>query len=317
MQKTFTLPTGDQIPAIGLGTWLASPGEVGQAVREAIRAGYRHIDCAALYENEPEVGQAIADAIAAGDVRREELWVTSKLWNSSHLAEDVLPALLQTLNDLQLDYLDLYLIHWPIAWQPGLKYPERPDQYLAPEEAPLTDTWEVLQAVAEDGLCRNIGVSNFSLGKIDQLIEAGYSTPAMNQVELHPLLAQNALLEGCRERGIVLTAYAPLGSAGGTSARAQLDAPAPLRDPVVHSIAARLGATPAQVLLAWGMQRGTCVIPKSVHPDRLRENLAATELELDRYDMEALATLDRGERIFKGDFFCPPGGPYTVEWLWS
>ena len=125
------------------------------------------------------------------------------------------------------------------------------------------------------------------------------------------------LLAGCRERGIVLTGYGPLGSAGGSSLREDIDAPAPLNDPVVNSIAMRMGASPAQVLLAWGVQRGTCVIPKSVNPDRLRENLAACDLELDAYDMEALAELDQGARVFKGDFFCPPGSPYTVEWLWS
>lgn len=315
--KHLELASGDTIPALGLGTWQAGPGEAGRAVRDAIRAGYRHIDCAAAYDNEGEVGQAIAEAIAAGEVRREELWVTSKLWNANHLAEDVLPALVRTLSDLQLDYLDLYLVHWPIAWQPGLKYPERPDQYLPPDEAPITDTWEVLQGCVEDGLCRNIGVSNFSLAKIDALVEAGLDAPAVNQVELHPLLAQNALLAGCRERGIVLTGYAPLGSATRPSAGKQPNAPAPLHDPVVKSIAFRHGATPAQVLLAWGMQRGTCVIPKSVNPQRIVENFAACEMTLDEYDMAALAALDRGERIFKGDFFCPPGGPYTVEWLWS
>ena len=317
MHRKFQLSSGDEIPALGLGTWLAKPGEAGNAIREAIRAGYRHIDCAAAYDNEAEIGQAIANAIAEGDVRREDLWITSKLWNANHLAEDVLPALLRTLNDLQLDCLDLYLVHWPIAWRPGLKYPERPDQYLSAEEAPITDTWEVLQAARADGLCRNIGVSNFSLGKIDQLVEAGYQTPAVNQVELHPLLAQTELLDGCRERGIVLTGYAPLGSATRPSAGEQTSAPAPLDDPIVKSIAFRHGATPAQVLLAWGMQRGTCVIPKSVNPERIRENLAACELALDEYDMAALTELDRGERIFKGDFFCPPGGPYTVEWLWA
>lgn len=317
MANTFTLGDGSTLPALGLGTWKSEPGEVGGAVREAIGAGYRHIDCAAIYQNEAEVGEAFAAVLDSGEVDREDLWVTSKLWNSSHLPEDVLPALERTLSDLRLDYLDLYLVHWPVAFRPGVGFPRDPGQYLPPGEAPILETWSAMEALIDGGLVRHIGVSNFSASKCREIAANARIAPAVNQVELHPVLAQNDLLDACTDLGIHLTAYSPLGSTDRPDAMKRPDEPRPLDEPVIRDIAKAHGATPAQVLIAWAMARGTSVIPKSVNPARIRENFLSLELELSAADMAAIGGLDRGERIVDGSFFCPPGSPYTVEWLWA
>lgn len=315
--KYYSLNSGDIIPALGLGTWKSEPGEVGGAVREALRAGYRHIDCAAIYQNEAEVGQAIDAAVTAGEVRRDELWITSKLWNSAHRAHDVLPALQQTLDDLQLDYLDLYLVHWPVSFKPGVVFARSADEFLPPDEPPLSETWSALEATVDAGLCRNIGLSNFSAGKCREILDSARIPPAVNQVELHPILAQTELLDACAAQGIHLTAYSPLGSPDRPDALKRPGEPQPLADPVVQAVAERNGATPAQVLIAWAMQRGTSVIPKSVNPERIRQNFEATKIELGPEDMAAIGALDRAERIVRGEFLCPSGSPYSVEWLWA
>lgn len=315
--QTFELNNGHAMPALGLGTWNSDPQAVGGAVREALRVGYRHIDCAAIYQNEPEVGQAIAEAIGSGELRREDLWVTSKLWNDSHLPGDVLPALRRTLSDLRLEYLDLYLVHWPVAFRHGVVFPKDPGEYLAPEAAPLGETWSAMEEAVDAGLARCIGVSNFSAGKCRAIREGARIAPAVNQVELHPVLAQPGLLASCAEDGIHLTAYSPLGSPGRPDALKRPGEPQPLADPVIQAIADEHRATPAQVLIAWAMARGTSVIPKSVDPGRIRENWAAARLDLTAGNLAAIGALDRAERVVEGEFFCPPGSPYTVEWLWS
>ena len=317
MSRTFRLSNGDEIPALGLGTWKSEPGEVGAALREAIGAGYRHIDCAAIYMNEREVGQAIAEAIAEGDVRREDLWITSKLWNCNHLAADVRPGLEQTLADLGLDYLDLYLIHWPVAFKPGVTFPRQPVEYLSPDEAPIAQTWAELENAVDDGLCRNIGLSNFSAAKCRAIVDGARIAPTVNQVELHPILAQPDLLASCADMGIHLTAHSPLGSGDRPDVMKRSDEPQPMEHRVVHAIADRNQASPAQVLIAWAIQRGTSVIPKSVNPEHIRQNIDASDMTLSDIDMAEMNALDRAERIVLADFFCPPGSPYTVEWMWA
>ncbi|MDT8320600.1 MAG: aldo/keto reductase [Xanthomonadales bacterium] len=320
--KSYELQSGDHMPALGLGTWQAEPGEVGRAVREAIRIGYRHFDCAPAYRNEAEIGAALNAAIGDGEVSREELWITSKLWNSDHLRDDVKPALEKTLADLQTHYLDLYLVHWPIAFKPGIDFPTGPEDYLSLEEAPLAATWAGMEEVLEAGLCRNIGVSNFTESKINRLLEAGQQMPAVNQIELHPLFQQKDLLQWCGNHGIVLTAYSPLGSGGRPEEMRNPDEPRPLEHPVIRKIASKHDFGPAQVLISWAIQRGTSVIPKAVRDEHLRANFEAAGLELDDEDMAAINALDNEEpgsqeRIVTGDFFCPPGSPYTTAWLWA
>ena len=305
------------MPPLGLGTWKAEPGVVGDAVREAIRIGYRHFDCSPIYGNEPEIGAALAAAIDAGDVTRDELWITSKLWNSEHGRKRVKPALEKTLDDLRLDYVDLYLIHWPVPHQPGVAFPDSGDAYQTYDECPLEDTWAGMADVREAGLARSIGVSNFSAEKMAGLIAAGGPKPAVDQVEAHPLLAQPKLKAWCDEHRVLITAYAPLGSAGRDASMKAEDEPVLLENPIVNDIALQHELTPGQVLIAWALTRGTAVIPKSSDPGRLRENFAAGDVTLPAEDMRRLEALDRHYRYFSGDFWCPPGSPHTPERLWD
>jgi alcohol dehydrogenase (NADP+) len=308
---------GDKMPILGLGTWKSKPGEVYDAVREAIRIGYRHIDCAAIYMNEEEIGRAFADAFAAGDVKREQLWVTSKLWNNAHAEDAVLPALRKTLADLQLDYLDLYLVHWPIAFRPDVMGPKSAEDLIALSELPLIGTWRGMEAAHAEGLTRNIGVSNFSVKKLRALLEEAKVRPEMNQIELHPLLQQSEMLGFCKAEGIHLTAYSPLGSFDRSAALKGSDEPNLFEHPVILEVASSLGCTPAQVLIKWAIQRGTVVIPKSVNPLRLRENFESLQVTISDNDMHRIATLDRHYRFIDGSFWEFPGSSYTVANLWD
>ena len=314
---SFSLPGGDHIPALGLGTWKAAPGAVYGAVKEALAIGYRHIDCAPAYQNEPEVGKAIAETIASGLVSRQDLWLTSKLWNNTHAPAQVRPALEQTLTDLRIDALDLYLIHWPVAFKPGVFFPRKGEDYIALQDLPIIETWKALEDCVAKGLVRHIGVCNFSVAKLDALCRQAAIRPAMNQIELHPYLQQSQTLEFCRENGILVTAYSPLGSGDRPAGMKKSGAPTLLDNPVVQRVAAKHEATPAQVLLAWGLNRQTVVIPKSVNPERLRQNFAAAHLLLDAQDMADIATLDRGYRFVDGSFFTGPGSPYTLNTIWD
>ena len=305
------LQGGTPMPALGLGTWKAAPGEVGQAVRTALELGYQHIDCAAIYGNEAEIGAALAGTLASGVVRREQLWITSKLWNDCHAPEQVRPALERTLADLQLDHLDLYLIHWPVAHRHGVLMPSQASDQIPLAQLPLEQTWSAMEALVDAGLVRQIGVSNCSAAKLAALLPHCRIQPAMNQIERHPWLQQRDLLAFCQQHGIAVTAYSPLGSpvAGG---------PAPLlSDPTILAIAAAHGASAAQVLLAWGIACSTAVIPKSVQRERLAANLAAAQLQLTAAEIEHINGLDRHHRFVDGSFWELPGGPYSRANLWD
>ncbi len=315
--KRFGLVGGGSIPALGLGTWLSPAGEVGPVIREAIRQGYRHIDCARAYGNEAEIGKALEAAFAAGDVRREDLFVTSKLWNDAHEPDRVRPALERTLKDLRLDHLDLYLIHWPVALKPKTGAPKSADDFFDPTTLPVLATWRALEACAREGLVRHLGVSNFGPRRVEELVASAEVPVAVNQVERHPLLAQRDLLARCAAHDVHVTAYAPLGSRGRPASMANPEEPNLFQHPVIARIAEGRHATPAQVLLAWGIARGTSVIPKTTHPDRLRENLAAADLALPPEDLGALDALDRGHRFVDGTFWCQPFSPWTLTDLWA
>jgi alcohol dehydrogenase (NADP+) len=315
--KTLNFANGDQMPIVGLGTWKSAPGEVYAAVREAIRIGYRHIDCALVYGNEAEIGRALRDAIGEGQVKRNELWITSKLWNNAHGRENVAGALRKSLQDLALPYLDLYLIHWPIPLKSGVIFPSSGADFLPLAEAPIQSTWEGMEAAVNAGLTRHIGVSNFSAKKLRDIIDHCKIKPEVDQVELHPLLQQPELVKFCASQGIHVTAWAPLGSADRPASVKAPNAPVLLENPVIKSIAQGHGCTPAQVLIAWHVNRGISAIPKSVTPSRLRENLAAAQIVLNQADMGRIAALDQNYRLINGSSWAMVGSPWSLQTIWD
>lgn len=301
---------------MGLGTWKSEPEAVYRAVRWALEEGYRHIDCAAIYQNEEEVGRALRDAFQIGDVKREDVWITSKLWNDSHAPEHVRPAIETSLRKLQLDHLDLYLIHWPVALRHGVALPRGPEDFLPLSEVPLESTWEAMSTLSEQGLTREVGVSNFNKPMIERLIAATGRIPAVNQIELHPYLQQNALVAACKELGVAVTAYSPLGSPDSAAMMGRRDDVLLTRHPTIVEIAQSHQATPGQVLIAWALARGTSVIPKSVHKARIQENWAARLLTLTPAAMTAIAALDRNQRMVDGSFWFV-GETYSPQTLWG
>jgi diketogulonate reductase-like aldo/keto reductase len=263
---TVTLNNGVTIPQVGLGVWQAREGaEVERAVRAALEAGYRLIDTAAVYGNEAGVGRAIK----ASGIPREQLFITTKLWNAHHAYADALRAFERSLRTLDCGYVDLYLIHWPL-----------------PMEDRFTEAWKALEELYRGGQVRAIGVSNFTPRHLDRLLEAAQVVPAVNQIELHPMLQQRATRDYCAQRGVKVESYSPLMQGGEV-----------LDHPVVVELAERHGRTPAQIVLRWHVQSGLIVIPKSVTPARIHENIALFDFALGEADMAAIAALDSGRRL--------------------
>ncbi|WP_394993959.1 aldo/keto reductase [Emticicia sp.] len=315
--KYLKFNNNDKMPALGLGTWKSTKGEVYIAVRKAIEIGYRHFDCAFIYGNEHEIGQAIADAIKQDGIKREDLWITSKLWNNRHKKENVQAAIELTLHDLQVEYLDLYLIHWPVAHKYDVSYPQNGTDLVSLNEIPLTETWQGMIDLKTRGLTKHIGVSNFSIKKITQISEDTGVLPEVLQLEAHPFLQQKQILDFANERGIFLTAFCPLGSADRPASRISEGEPKLFENQTIINIATETGFFPAQIMLAWAVNRGTSVIPKSVNSQRLKQNLLAADIELSCDNIEKLDALDQHYRYIKGDFWCLDGSDYTLANLWD
>jgi alcohol dehydrogenase (NADP+) len=307
----------ESIPAIGLGTWKIARDEVGPTIAAAIDVGYRHFDCASIYNNEKEIGAALAAAVESGAVKREEMWVSSKLWSNAHAAKHVRPALERTLKNLQLNHLDLYLIHWPVSFRADITFPKSPDQFIAPGDLPIIETWKAMEKMVKKGLCRHIGVCNFSIAKLSDLHKQATIKPYTNQIELHPYLQQPEMVRYCKENSIQLTAYSPLGSGKVPETRMEKDIPSLLTHPKIKNVATKYNATPAQILIAWGLKRKTIVIPKSIHPKRLLENYNAQNITIDNSDMDDLHQLDLKYRFLDGTYFTQSGSPYTHATLWD
>ena len=282
-----------QMPALGFGTLIPDPAVTISATRGALEAGFRHFDGAERYKNEREVGDALQAGLAAQGLTREDIFVTTKLWNTNHRPERVEPAFNASLERLKLNYLDLYLIHTPFAFQPGDDQDPRDQNgnILYDTGVTLLDTWRAMEALVDHSRCRAIGLSDIGLNELVPLYDSARIKPAVVQVESHPYLPETELLQFCKEHDIVLLAFAPLGHG---------IKPGPLEDPSVLSIAARVGKTPAQVLLAWAVQRGTALLTTPTTPDRAKENFDISALPEDAFDqINQIQTRQRFNEVVK------------------
>ena len=281
------------IPALGFGTLIPDPAETIAATKDALAAGFRHFDCAERYRNEREVGEALQEGLAAAGVTRKDIFVTTKLWNTNHRPERVEPAFKASLERLGLKYLDLYLIHTPFAFQPGNEQDPRDQNgnVIYDKGVTLLDTWRAMESLVDHGKCRAIGLSDISLNELVPIYESARIKPAVVQVESHPYLPETELLEFCKEKGIVFLAFAPLGHGM---------RPGLLEDPVISAIAARVGKTPAQVLLAWAVQRGTALLTTPKTAARAKENFDISALPEDAFnEINRIQTRQRLNEVVK------------------
>jgi D-xylose reductase len=311
---SIRLASGDNLPVVGLGVWKVDRSAAPALIESATTAGYRHFDCASDYGNETEVGAGLAGVLRTGTVRREDLWITSKLWNTNHARGHVRPAYERSLRDLQLDHLDLYLIHFPIALEfvpPDKRYPagwfHDPDAVeprMKPVHVPIAETWFAMEELVRAGLVRNIGVCNFGVSLLRDLLSYAEIRPAVLQVESHPYLTHATLLRYCQQEKIAFTAFSPLGAPSYVSLGMATEDESVLQQPIIRDIAASHAKTPAQVVLRWGVQRGTAVIPKTTRAERLRENISIFDFELSASEMASINELNRNQRFNDPGVFC-------------
>lgn len=315
MESNGFLPVArSQMPAVGLGLWKIAGSQTAQVVADAIKLGYRHLDSAADYGNEIEAGAGIAAALKQGSCTREQLWLTSKLWNTYHRPEHVRPACEKTLHDLGVDYLDLYLIHFPIA----IKYVDFAQRYppewlfdpaaAAPamliDPVPLAQTWQALEELVHSGLVKHIGVCNYNAALLHDLMAYARIKPAMLQIESHPYLTQEKLLRTAAHYDLAVTAFSPLGALSYVSLDMATAQDSVLLQPAVLAAAARVRRSPAQVVLRWGIQRGAAVIPKTTNPERLLENLQLFDFALTDAEMLEISGLNQNRRFNDPGVFC-------------
>lgn len=311
--ESINLNDGTKIPIIGIGTWKSKPGEVEQAVKDAVMIGYRHIDCARVYENENEVGAALKDLFENHGIKREDLYIVSKLWNSHHRPDLVEEGLRESLKFLGLGYLDLYLMHSPMAFKEnaGLN-PVDENGKLIYSDVDYVDTWKALEECVQKGLVKSIGVSNFNSHQLQRILDSCSIKPVTNQVECHPYLNQKKLIEYCHAKNITVTAYSPLGSPDRPFAKA--NDPCLMADPKVKEIAERHEKSPAQILIRYQIQRGVIVIPKSVTKSRIEENFNVFDFKLAADEMNCLESMDCNERYLHHHWVIDhPYFPFSVE----
>ena len=315
------LYNGAGMPAIGLGTFGSDhvgAGEIAEAVEGAIQVGYRHIDCAAVYGNEDRIGPVLRNALQGG-VPREELWITSKLWNDKHDEPDVIPACRKSLTDLRLEYLDLYLVHWPFPnfHPPGCSVDSRSPSARPYRHEYFMKTWRQMERLVDKGLVRHIGTSNTTIPKLQLLLRDAHIKPAVNEMELHPHFQQPALFEFVRANGIEPVGYCPVGSPARPERDRTADDTVDIEDPVIVEIARRHGVHPAVVCVKWAVQRGQTPIPQSSKRSHYLANLAgAVSDPLSEAEMRAIKGIDRGCRLIKGQVFLWKEGQ-SWEDLWD